>query len=537
VTRVLAGTGVGSAAVVAPVHRLADHPIQPPPTRRKKSIEEEVAALEGAALFVQNLLQSRASAAAGEIAEILTALSAFAADPALLMAAKAEINNGWDSPTAISRAAKSFAQMLQSAGGAFAERAADLDEIALRITAYLTNQEWSVEIPSTGRYVLVAEDLTPADTAQIDPKIVVGVITQKGGPTSHTSIICRQMGIAAVVGCTQALELKNGDQVLVDPVGDRVVVDGELSDATAALAIVDPDVPTLIPVYGNIGNEKDAQAVVAMHGAGVGLFRTELLYLDAQTAPTIAEQRKIYEGVFAQLGERPIVIRTLDAGSDKPLKFLNLAVEENPALGVRGWRIAGPQPQVVFDQLTAIKQAADSTGADVRVMAPMISIPQEAHAFAAMAREVGLKHIGIMIETPAIAFAVRDLAGHIDFVSIGTNDLAQYLFAADRQHNELVDFLDPWQPALLRTIKRICDDAKRIKIAVGVCGEAAADPMLAVVLAGIGVNSVSAAAPAIPGVRTRLAHVDFDTAHQAAELAMKAISPTQAKELVRAFLA
>ena len=380
VTRVLPGTGVGAAAVVAPVHRLADRPIQPPPTRRKKSIEEEVVALEQAALAVQNLLQTRASAAAGEISAILTALSAFAADPALLMAAKAEINNGWDSPTAISRAAKSFAQMLQSAGGAFAERAADLDEIALRITAHLTNQEWSVEIPTSGRYVLVAEDLTPADTSQINPKIVVGVITQKGGPTSHTSIICRQMGIAAVVGCAAALELTNGDVVLVDPVGDRVVIDGNLNDATAALPIVDPDVATLIPVYGNIGNQKDAKSVVAMHGAGVGLFRTELLYLDAESSPTIADQRKIYEAVFTELGSRPIVIRTLDAGSDKPLKFLNLAAEENPALGVRGWRIAGPQPQVIFDQLTAIKQAADSTGADVRVMAPMISIPQEAHA-------------------------------------------------------------------------------------------------------------------------------------------------------------
>ena len=535
-SRILPGTGVGSAAVVAPVHRLADRPIQPPPTRRKKSIEEEVQALEASAGYVQQLLQQRAAQATGDIAAILAALSAFAADPALLMAAKAEINNGWDSPTAISRAAKSFAQMLQSAGGAFAERAADLDEIALRITAHLTGQEWSVEIPTSGTHVLVAEDLTPADTAQIDPKIVVGVITQKGGPTSHTSIICRQMGIAAVVGCTQALELTNGDVVLVDPVGDRVVVDGDLSDATEALPIVDPDVPTLIPVYGNIGNQKDAQSVVAMHGAGVGLFRTELLYLDAQTAPTISEQRKIYENVFSELGNRPIVIRTLDAGSDKPLKFLNLAQEENPALGLRGWRIAGPQPQVIFDQLTAIKQAADSTGADVRVMAPMISIPQEAHAFASMAREVGLKHIGIMIETPAIAFAVRDLAGHLDFVSIGTNDLAQYLFAADRQHNELVNFLDPWQPALLRTIKRICDDAARIDISVGVCGEAAADPLLAVVLAGIGVDSVSAAAPAIPGVRTRLALVEMAQAKQAADLAMKATSPGQAKSLVKALL-
>ncbi|MFZ9840078.1 MAG: putative PEP-binding protein [Candidatus Nanopelagicales bacterium] len=536
-SRIMPGTGVGSHAVVAPVHRLADRPIQPPPTRRKKAIEDEVQALESAAEFVQALLKDRAAAAAGETADILSALSAFAADPALMMAAKAEVNNGWDAPTAISRASKSFAQMLQSAGGAFAERAADLDEIALRITARLTGQEWSVEIPATGRYVLVAEDLTPADTAQIDPKIVVGVVTQKGGPTSHTSIICRQKGIAAVVGCTAALELVNGDLVLVDPVGDRIVLNGDLTDATAALPTVDPDAPTLIPVYGNIGNQKDAQAVVAMHGAGVGLFRTELLYLDADTAPTIAEQRKIYEGVFAELGERPIVIRTLDAGSDKPLRFLNLASEENPALGVRGWRIAGPQPQVVFDQLTAIKQAADSTGADVRVMAPMISIPQEAHQFAAMAREVGLKHIGIMIETPAIAFAVRDLAGHLDFVSIGTNDLAQYLFAADRQHNELVEFLDPWQPALLRTIKRICDDAARINIAVGVCGEAAADPLLAIVLAGIGVNSVSAAAPAIPGVRTRLALVDQATAIQAAEVAMKATSPSQAKASVKALIA
>lgn len=534
--RVLTGTGVGATAVVAPVHRLADRPVQPPPTRRKKSIEDEVAALEVAAKYVQELLQQRAGKTTGETSAILIALSAFAADPALLMAAKAEVNNGWDSPTAISRAAKSFAQMLQTAGGAFAERAADLDEIALRITAYLTGQEWSVELPTAGRYVLVAEDLTPADTSQIDPKVVVGVVTEKGGPTSHTSIICRQMGIAAIVGCAEALDLKNGEVVLVDPVGDRVVINGDLSDATAALPIVDPDASTLIPVYGNIGNQKDAKAVISMHGAGVGLFRTELLYLDAEHAPTIAEQREIYEAVFRELGNKPIVIRTLDAGSDKPLRFLNLTTEENPALGLRGWRIAGPQPQVIYDQLTAIKQAADATGADVRVMAPMISIPQEAQAFAAMAREVGLKHIGIMIETPAIAFAVRDLAGHLDFVSIGTNDLAQYLFAADRQHNELVEFLDPWQPALLRTIKRICDDAARINISVGVCGEAAADPQLALVLAGIGVNSVSAAAPAIPGVRTRLALADLATAKQAAELAMKATSPSQAKALVKSLL-
>jgi len=536
VSQILPGTGVGSTAVIAPVHRLADRPIQPPPTRRKKSIEEEIAALEAAAKSVQDLLQSRATQASGDASAILTALSAFAADPALMMAAKAEISNGWDSPTAISRAAKSFAQMLQSAGGAFAERAADLDEIALRITAELTGQEWSVEIPTSGRFVLVAEDLTPADTAGINSKVVVGVITQKGGPTSHTSIICRQMGIAAVVGCAAALELTNGDIVLVDPVGDRVVLNGDLSDATQALPIVAPDAKTLIPVYGNIGNQKDAKAVVEMHGAGVGLFRTELLYLDAQSAPTIAEQRKIYQAVFTEIGKLPVVIRTLDAGSDKPLRFLNLDSEENPALGIRGWRINRPQPQVIYDQLTAIKQAADATGADVRVMAPMIAIPQEAFEFAAIAREIGLTNIGIMIETPAIAFAVRDLAGHLNFVSIGTNDLAQYLFAADRQHNELVDFLDPWQPALLRTIKRICDDAKRIELSVGVCGEAAADPLLAVVLAGIGVNSVSAAAPAIPAVRTRLAIANIEIAEQAADLAMKATTAQSAKSLVKSLL-
>lgn len=535
-SRILKGTGVGSHAVMASVHRLADRPIQPPPARRINSIEDESTALEAAAKATAKLLEDRSALAKGDTANILLALSAFAADPALLMAAKAEISNGWDAPTAIHRASESFAKMLEDAGGAFAERAADLSEISLRITALLTNQEWSVDIPKFGKHVLVAEDLTPADTAQIDAKVVVGVITQKGGPTSHTSIICRQMGIAAVVGCSEATSLTNGDQVVLDPVGDRVIVNGELSDATAPLSIVDEKAKTLIPVLGNIGNLKDAIAVNTFHGAGVGLFRTELLYLDNKTAPTIAEQRRTYESVFNELKGKPIVIRTLDAGSDKPLDFLNLASEANPALGIRGWRISQPHRQVMQDQLKAIKEAVDATGADVRVMAPMISIPQEAADFAKMAKEVGLKHVGIMIETPSIAFAVRDLAGLVEFVSIGTNDLAQYLFAADRQHHELNELLDPWQPALLRLINRICEDANRIGIQVGVCGEAGADPLLAVVLAGIGVDSVSAAAPAIPAVRTRLAHVDLELARRAADLAMKALSPELARVAVKALV-
>lgn len=289
-------------------------------------------------------------------------------------------------------------------------------------------------------------------------------------------------------------------------------------------------------MLANVQDGAGARAAAAAFAEGVGLLRTELAFLGHAEEPSVEEQARHYAEVFAAFEGRKVVLRTLDAGSDKPLAFATLPDEPNPALGVRGLRIARRDPGLLHRQLDAVAQAARETGSAPWVMAPMVATVAEAAEFAELVRARGLVP-GVMIEVPSAALLAHRLLEHVDFLSIGTNDLSQYTLAADRLSADLADLTDPWQPALLHLVQLTAEAGRRMGKPVGVCGEAAADPLLACVLVGLGVTSLSCAASAVAGVGARLATVDLATCQRAAEVALAAADPHAARAAVRAVLA
>jgi phosphotransferase system enzyme I (PtsI) len=291
-----------------------------------------------------------------------------------------------------------------------------------------------------------------------------------------------------------------------------------------------------VPVLANVQDGAGARAAVTAHAEGVGLFRTELSFLGHAQEPSVDEQATGYAEVLDAFPGRKVVLRTLDAGSDKPLAFATLPDEANPALGVRGLRIARRDPDMLDRQLDAVAEAARRTSSTPWVMAPMVATVAEAADFAARVRARGLVP-GVMIEVPSAALHAERLLEHVDFLSIGTNDLSQYTLAADRLSADLADLTDPWQPALLLLVAMTAEAGQRTGKPVGVCGEAAADPLLACVLVGLGITSLSCAASAVAGVGARLATVDLETCRRAAQAALAASDPTTARAAVREVLA
>jgi len=429
---------------------------------------------------------------------------------------------------------ETFAELL-SGDPTFEERIADIRDLAKRVAANIHGISLGLDLPETGKFVIVGEDFSPADTAQFTPA-VVGVITIQGGPTSHTAIICRSKSIPAVVSCAGAKELTNGQKVLVDPVGDRVVIGGTEADATKAISFVAKSTEPVIPVRSNIGSLEDAVAAAATAAEGVGLFRTELLYLSATTEPTRETQIQSYTEILSACPEGPIVVRTIDAGSDKPVPFLKMPDEENPALGVRGFRLVADHREFIVSQLEALEEARKASGREVWVMAPMVATAAEAKEFAALAKAAGQFKVGIMVETPSIVYEISKLKGVVDFISVGTNDLSQYLFASDRMNPNLGAMLNPWQPALIASLNQIAIESKRAGIYSGVCGESGSDPAFAVVLAGMGYDSVSSSRSQVGAVRTALSSVNHDEAREVFEAAISGSDSDEAKSLALAKL-
>ena len=392
--------------------------------------------------------------------------------------------------------------------------------------------------------MLLAVDLAPANAAGLDATHCLGIATEEGGPTSHTAIIARSLGIPAVVGAHGLTTILDGTLVLLDGSTGELIIEPSVDQQAAGGNVQPPLRERLtrpgstsdghrIVLLANIGSSSDAALALDCGAEGVGLYRTELGFLDRTDPPSVAEQVTTYRKVFATFAGRRVVVRTLDAGSDKALPFLGQSAEANPALGVRGYRIAESHPQLLHDQLMAIKEATATELAEIWVMAPMISTVAETRSFAETARGIGLPIIGVMIETPAAALQTELILAEVDFVSIGTNDLAQYAFAADRHSAPLAAMNDPWQPALLRMIEMVTSAAARSNKPVGVCGEAAADPLLAPILAGLGVSSLSMTPRALAEVGRNLAAVTIEQCRRAARAACDADSPAHAREAVR----
>ncbi|MDX8151698.1 phosphoenolpyruvate--protein phosphotransferase [Patulibacter brassicae] len=545
----LAGVGVCPGVAVGPVARIgrpAEVPRDlPAPADPAAEVERVQAALDAAADALDEAAEAARERGREEAAEILDAQSMMAADPVLADRAAALVTEGRPGAVAVTVALDAFREQLVAQGGYMAERAADLDGLRHRVVATLLGVPLP-GLPEPGHpHVLVADDLTPADTATLDVAQVVGIVTALGGATSHTAIIARSLGIPAVVGCRGAMDLPDETPVLVDgrdgavlpaPDGDEVARRRAEQEARAARAAAHHGPGRTadghaVKLLVNLGAGQAPEDAAAVDAEGVGLLRTELLYLDRPDAPTVDEQRAAYRRIFAAFAGRKVVVRTLDAGADKPLPFLTDPDEPNPALGVRGYRTGRRHPELLDEQLRAIADAAEGSGAEVWVMAPMVSLPGEAAAFAAQVRGHGLPVAGTMVEVPAAALDAGRILDACDFVSLGTNDLAQYAFAADRLDHELADLLDVWQPVLLRLVATTATAGRARAKPVGVCGEAAGDPLLAPVLVGLGVTSLSMAAASVPDVRAALAERTLEECRALADAVLAAPDAAAARQI------
>jgi phosphoenolpyruvate-protein phosphotransferase (PTS system enzyme I) len=545
----LTGIGVSPGVVVGPVARMAPPPVIPAdlaePIEPQAEAARAVAALEAVAVD----LEQRGGRLVGEAAELLLAHGLMARDPAIAELVHDNILAGAAAANAVALAFEEFRATLAAAGPYMAERVADLDDVRNRAVAQLLGLPMP-GVPQPGHpFILVAADLAPADTAALDPQTVLAIVTEQGGPTSHTAILAKSLGLPAVIACAGASELTEGEQVLVD--GDAGLVLRHPDDAVVERAVAGyarrqevlarstgpgrtaDGVPVALLV--NIGGGRDLAAAAESDAEGVGLFRTEFLFLDRPEAPSQAEQQASYGKVFEAFAGRKVVVRTLDAGADKPLQFVTVPDEPNPALGIRGLRTARRLPQLLDEQLAAIAAAAANTAAEVWVMAPMVSVPSEARAFAEQAHGHGLHVAGVMVEVPAAALRARKLLAGCDFASLGTNDLAQYAFASDRMSADLADLLDPWQPGLLELIRLTAQAGVELGKPVGVCGEAASDPLLALVLVGLGVTSLSMAPVGLAAVRTALAGHTLPECRELAIAVLDADGATEARATVRSF--
>lgn len=540
----LKGLSASSGAAVGPFFLLSTNIPKPNSQMSQLSFEQEGHLLNLAIKRVGQDLEARAARTVGELHDILLATVEIATDPAIAEEAAGFIASGHTASYAIVKATEVFQELLGASGGYLAERVSDVANIRDRVLCEIAGITYP-EIPHFDEpTILIAQDLSPADTSDLETEKILAIVTAGGGPTSHTAIIARSHGIAAIVACTDVVETAKAHM------GQKLAV-----DATAGLITFNPDSGLVaeiaqkierikarksrvithspdgyattdgfvIPIFANIGRLEDTSAAVAAGADGVGLLRTELLYLERKDAPTLQEQTAIYSELIKPFGGKKVIIRTLDAGADKPMAFINFDKEPNPVLGIRGYRTSTTHEHLLRTQLEAIAQAAKNSRVEVWVMAPMITLPSEAADFVKMAREYGLQKAGVMIEVPAAIFLADEITKVCDFVSIGTNDLGQYLHAADRESAPLAAFNDPWQPALLRAIHLIAQAGKNNNCPVGVCGEAASDAALAPVLIGLGVTSLSCNVATLSDVAQSI------TAHSADQLLLAGTAALAAK--------
>ncbi|MDO5645791.1 MAG: phosphoenolpyruvate--protein phosphotransferase [Dermabacter sp.] len=556
------GVAVSAGRVIDPVKVMAPpiaEPASAAPLDEGEARESEAARIAAAAATVKADLEARAERATGDGRAVLEATAQMASDPTLVTSAEGLVrSNGHSAERAVWEAGDQVAQMLEGLGGYMAERAADVKDVRARIVAELRGEQ-APGIPySEERFILAAIDLAPADTATLDPTIVSALITSDGGPQSHTAILARQLGLPAVVAAKGVDSIAPGTTVYVD--GAAGLITDEIGDRERELSATWYELQknpltydgggaeltdgTRVPLLANVGGEKDAINAAQKNADGVGLFRTEFLFLDRDEEPTVDEQAEAYAAVLRQFPGKKVVIRTIDAGADKPLPFLTDADEPNPALGVRAYRTSWEKRSVLENQLEAIRRASEQTDADPWVMAPMISTYEDTADFIEMARNVGVKTAGIMVETPSSALTSDHLMGVADFASIGTNDLTQYTMAADRMLGSLARLNDPWQPAVLALVGATATGARvaggdagafgeKANKPVGVCGEAAGDPALAVVLVGLGVNSLSMTPRSLPAVAKVLSTVSIEQARELARIAVTSPTADAAKAAVR----
>ncbi len=527
-------------------------------------------ALDRCATELEALAVQTAARAGAEVGAIFEAQALFARDPGIVSPAIALVASGSSAEEAILRATSEQADVLAAVDDDyFRERAADVRDVGRRVAAILSGGArpdlWH---PDGTPAVLVAADLDPSAVATLRPELVAGIALAGGAPTGHAAIVARALGIPLVLGLGAALaavvEGATGVDGAVDGSDGRLFIEPTAADvvelerllaaATSVSAVAVSSVSSStagsatsgVSIVANVASALEAEAAVRAGAEGIGLVRTELLFLGRSTPPSVGEQRSTYARLLEMVGDRPVVFRTLDVGGDKPAEWQSAGAEAeaNPALGVRGLRLGLRRPDLLDDQFSALLQAA--AGRELRVMLPMVATREEVDA----ARErldlvrarltgerVGVAasvQLGVMIEVPAAAIMAASLAETADFFSIGTNDLVQYVLAVDRTNAELADLASALQPAVLRLIDGVVRAARIRGRHVAVCGEAAADPAVIPFLVGLGIRELSVGPAAIAAVRSTVAGLDLAWCRALAARALVATTLSEVEDLAAA---
>ncbi|HLH68910.1 MAG TPA: phosphoenolpyruvate--protein phosphotransferase [Candidatus Dormibacteraeota bacterium] len=477
-------------------------------------------------------------------AEVLEAQALMVRDPALEAAVLKELETGSDLRRAVERALEGYAAQLEQLEDDYlAARAADVREAGRLLLAALAGRPASRLASLTRPAVVVARELSPADTLAADPGLLLAIVTEAGGPTSHAAIVARELGIPAVMGVEGAVAAAAG--------GRAAEVDGDagtvwlLPEAPTTAEITTPKRLALtglpVPVMANAGSPASAAAAAARGAAGIGLFRTELLFLGRPEPMSEEEQTETYERAARALAPHPVIVRTLDVGSDKALPYLPAEREPNPALGRRGIRLWLARPELARPQVRALLRAA-AVCPNLRVMVPMVAAVEEVRAarelFVAEARslQLAVPRLGMMLETPAAALHLTAFRGLVDFISLGTNDLAQYALGADREL-EWGPELSETNPGVLRLIATAVEAARALGMEAGACGEMAGTPEGAVFLVGVGVGSLSMGLRAMEAVAEALARASQDGCREAAAAALDATTAAEARAALRSAFA
>ena len=543
------GIGIGRAAVVAPPAAVTLRSRPPHIAAAERDAEEARLrdALDRAARDLEELTRAVEAVAGSEVAAIFEAQALFARDPGIIGPAVDAIRTDLlPAEVALSISADRQADtLLALEDDLFRQRAADVRDVARRVIDILLGRPAMPLGGSDGsRPVIIAQDLDASQVAQLRQEIVAGIALSGGAPTGHAAIVARAIGIPMVVAGGPALEsIASGVQVAVDGSAGRVVMEPGPAELASLATLHATTLPAdgvasghrrrklRVALNANVASVADVMRGIAAGADGIGLVRTELLFLGRHGLPSAAEQEDAYRRLLDAANGRPMTLRTFDFGGDKPLPGMATDVPEaNPALGLRGVRLALVHPDPMRVQLGAMLRAA--RGRELRVMFPMISTVDEVRALrAVLSKEVAALRpsdhpssiaVGVMVEVPAAALAATTIAREVDFMSIGTNDLAQYLFAADRTHPELAHLGSVFQPALFAAVATTVQGARAAAIPVGVCGEAAGDPRIAPVLTGMGVTSLSMDPSRLASVRDVLNAVPLAAARGAAREALMA---------------
>ncbi|HET6406359.1 MAG TPA: phosphoenolpyruvate--protein phosphotransferase [Chthoniobacteraceae bacterium] len=521
--------------------------------REKEMLAEAIRKARGQLEALRAQLHAKADPAK---AAIFAAHAELLDDPDFLDIATSAITKGKSAAFAWKNAAKLHAERLASLRNELlAQRANDVRDVGWRVLELLTGVHRQAPAYPEGS-ILIAEDLTPSDTATMDRGRVVGFATVRGGATSHVAILARSLDIPAIAGIEPAaLQLANGTPVILDAGKgslrlnpppeeiDRVRQRQTRHEARRTEDIVHAHEPAVtsdgrgIHVLANIGGLKDAGQIIEVGGEGVGLLRSEFLFMDRASAPSEDEQTESYAAILRAIGpDRPVIIRTLDVGGDKPLPYLPIPREDNPFLGERGIRVGLDRPEVLRTQLRALLRA--STGSNLHVMFPMIATMQELRDAKAVLTEeaaaLGVAPLpcGIMVEVPAVAVMAQTFAAEADFFSIGTNDLTQYTLAMDRGHPKLAPKVDALNPAVLRLIAQTIEGAHSHNRLAGICGGVAGDPHAVPILVGLGIDELSVSLPAIPTVKAQIRRLSHAACRDLAQRALNCATADEVRALV-----